>query len=251
MTVTLESLGLNLKPQEITKDFKKQKFITLGASKSGKTSFWAALGEKAFFFRTEAGHNHVKTVGADCKDWKDIETWKTKLIQASVAGIFPFEAVIVDTGDRLIDYITEDVLNWARNKYPKSDITGIGDIPEGNGWFMLKQKVNMFLKQLEDLPCATVLVFHTAQDTRNEETDTKKTYKKDTINVGGKAGTAILAWADHVLHIKSAFVGDMLARKLILRGSKTIEAGSRANLTNMDWTADDSKNFEAFRKLFN
>lgn len=249
-TVTLEQLGFDLKPKDITREWKKQKFITLGPSKSGKTTFWAQS-EKHFFLRTEAGHNHVKTVGADCRDYKELDGWITKLVQAKAAGIFPFDLVCIDTGDRLLDYITEDILDWARNKYPKSDITGIGDVPEGNGWFMLKQKTNMLLNKLEDLPCAININFHTAQDTRNEEFDTKKTYKKDTINVGGKTGTAILAWADHVIHIKSAFVGEMLARKLILKGSKTVEAGSRANLPNMDWSADDAKNFATFRALFN
>jgi hypothetical protein len=252
-TITLESLGFNMTPQAPSKLWSKQKFIMLGESKVGKTKFWAGGGEKAFFFRTEAGHNHVSTIGADCRSFSDIMEWKTKLMQAKAGGIFPFETVVFDTGDRLIDYIQEDVLEWARSKYSKQadSIVGIGDVPEGNGWFILKQKVNQFLKQLEELPCASVLVFHTAQDTRNDDGQTGKTYKKDTINVGGKAGTALLAWADHILHVRAMYVGDIMARKMITRGSKTVEAGSRAGLPpSVTWAEDDAKNFQEFRKLF-
>ena len=248
-TITLESLGINPKPQEPTKKFEKQKFIMLGESKTGKTMFWAKF--NAFFFRTEAGHNHVSTVGVDCHSFKEIMDAKTKLMQAKAAGIFAWDVVVIDTGDRLIDYITDEVIEWAKTKYAKNadNINSIGDIPEGNGWFLLKQKVNQFLKQLEDLPCAVCIIFHTAQDTRTDEYN--KPYKKETINVGGKAGTAILAWADHILNIRSAYVGDILARKMICRGSKTIEAGSRANLPpSITWTDNVDKNVSEFRKLF-
>lgn len=250
--VTLESLGFNMVPQEPSKNFIKQKFILIGAGKSGKTKFLSCAGDKSFWFRTEAGHNHVKTIGADIHDLKEFEMWKSKLFQAKNAGIFPFELIVVDTGDRLIDFISEDIIEKARAKFTKMDINGIGDIPEGQGWYSLKTTTNLILKQFEDLPCAVALIFHVGTDTLNEEGDTKKTYKKETINIGGKAGIALLAWADHILHIRTGFVGDMQARKLVLRGSKTVEAGSRIKdfPASMPWTEDDSKNYQNFRALF-
>lgn len=252
-TVTLESLGFNMTPQEPSKEWRKQKFITIGPSKSGKTDFWAQAGEKGFWFRTEAGHNHVKTVGADCRDLADMESWKTKLFQAKNAGILPFELINIDTGDRFIDFITEDIVEKARAKFTKMEINGIGDIPEGQGWYSLKTSVNLYLKQFEELGCAVNLIFHVGTDTLNEEGDTKKTYKRETINIGGKAGTALLAWADHILHIRTGYVGDMQARKLVLRGSKTVEAGSRIKSlpASMPWTEDSAKNYQQFRALFN
>lgn len=253
MSVTLESLGFNMVAQEPTKEWKKQKFIMIGASKSGKTKFLSCAGDKAFWFRTEAGHNHVKTVGADIHDLKEFEIWKSKLFQAKNAGIFPFDTIVIDTGDRLIDFITEDIIEKARNKFTKMDINGIGDIPEGNGWYSLKTAINLLLKQLEDLPCAVFLIFHVGTDTLNEDGDSKKTYKKETINIGGKAGIALLSWADHVLHIRTGFVGDLQARKLVLRGSKTVEAGSRIKEfpSAIVWTENDDENFKKFRALFN
>ena len=247
-TITLESLGFNMTPQDPSKKFSRQKFIMLGESKTGKTKFWSCAGDKAFFFRTEAGHNHVRTIGADCRCLDDILEWKTKLMQAKASGIFPFEVVVFDTGDRLVDYVDESVLDWANAKY-KKEFSSVGDIAEGIGWFVRMQKINQLLKQFEELGCAVALIFHTAQDSRTDEAG--KPYKKDTINVGGKAGTAILAWADHILNVRSVYVGDIMARKMLCRGSKTVEAGSRSNLpASMVWCEDDSKNFTEFRKLF-
>lgn len=250
--ITLESLGFNMTPQEPTKEWIKQKFIMIGPSKAGKTKFFSCAGDKAFWFRTEAGHNHVKTIGADIHDLKEFEAWKTKLFQAKKAGIFPFDLIVVDTGDRLIDFITDDIIEKAKAKFTKMDINGIGDIPEGQGWYALKTSINMILKQFEELPCAVALIFHVGTDTLNDEGDTKKTYKKETINIGGKAGIALLAWADHILHIRTGFVGEFQARKMVLRGSKTVEAGSRLKElpASINWTEDDGKNFENFRKLF-
>ncbi len=250
--ISLESLGFNMTPQEPNKIWGKQKFITIGPSKSGKTKFWS-YAPNSFWFRTEAGHNHVKTVGQDIHDLKEFETWKTKLFQARNAGISTFETICIDTGDRLLDFITEDIIEKARNKFTKMEINGIGDIPEGQGWYSLKTSVNLYLKQFEDLDCAVNINFHVGTDTLNEEGDSKKTYKKETINIGGKAGIALLAWADHILHIRSGYVGDMQARKLVMRGNKTVEAGTRLKElpASLPWSDDDAKNFENFRKLFN
>ena len=253
--VTLESLGFNMTPQEPSKLWTKQKFITIGASKSGKTKFWSCAGDKAFWFRTEAGHNHVKTIGADIRDLKDFEIWKTKLFQAKNAGLMVFDTINIDTGDRLVDSITEDIIEKARQKYIKNinlDINGIGDIPEGQGWYALKTAVNLHLKQLEDLNCAINIIFHVGTDVLNEEGDSRKSYKRETINIGGKAGIAILAWADHVLHIRTGYVGDLMARKLLLRGNKTVEAGSRSKEMPpfMTWTENDQENYTKFRQLF-
>lgn len=246
--VTMESLGFNMAPRGVNKDWKSQKSILLGPSKSGKTSFLAEGKEKTFFFRTEAGHNHVETVGADIHDFDDFMEWKTKLMQAKAAGILPFETVVIDTFDRFVDMIDQSIIEWANQKY-KRECESISDIPEGIGWFVRQNKINQVLKQLEELGCHIFLVCHVAQDTRKDEAG--KDYKKDTINIGGKAGNAMLQWVDHILHVRAAFVGDIQVRKLYTRGSKTVEAGSRMNLPSpINWKEDNKANYTEFRALF-
>lgn len=247
--LTLESLGLTApdKATEICMDWTKQKFIMTGPSKSGKTKFWA-MNQKTYFVKLESGHNHVKHFGTECRSFAEIMTLKNKIFQATKAGIWPYDTIVFDTGDRLLDFITEDVILLAQEKYKKQEINGIGDIPEGNGWFMLKTKVNLFLKQLEELPCAVVLIFHVTTDQREDQVGK---YTIETINVGGKSGKAILAWADHVLHIRATTVGTQAIRKMLTRGTRNIEAGNRAGLPpEIAWTEDDKANFDKFRAFF-
>jgi len=247
--ITMESLGFNMTPNAASNEWRKQKSILLGPSKCGKTSFLAEAGDKMFFFRTEAGHNHVSTIGADIRDFDDFITWKTKLMQAKASGVLPFESVAIDTGDRFIDIIDESVIAWANQKY-KREFESIGDIAEGIGWFVRQNKILQVLKQLEELNCHIFLVFHVTGDVRKDEMG--KDYKRDTINVGGKAGNALLAWADHVLHIRTAFAGDIMVRKLYTRGSKTLEAGTRMKTMPpvLTWKEDNKENYKDFRALF-
>lgn len=248
-TISLESLGLASpdKPSEVCMDWTRQKFIMTGPSKSGKTKFWA-MNPKTYFVKLESGHNHVVHNGTECRTFQEVMTLKNKIFQAVKAGIWPYDTIVFDTGDRLLDYITEDVILLAQDKYKKAEINGIGDIPEGNGWFMLKTKVNLFLKQLEELPCAVVLIFHVTTDQREDQVGK---YTIETINVGGKSGKAILAWADHVLHVRATTVGDKAMRKLLTRGTRNIEAGNRAGLPpEMPWVESDKENFQKFQAHF-
>ena len=66
--VTLESLGISLKPAEPTNFWRDQKGIITGVPKIGKTTFLAQGGEKTWFFRMAPEFSHIKTVGIDCKD---------------------------------------------------------------------------------------------------------------------------------------------------------------------------------------
>jgi hypothetical protein len=247
----LAQLGFNMQMPELSKVWRKQKFVMLGEPKTGKTRFWASAGHKAYFIRTEPGHTHVQTLGEDCRTLGDIQAVRSRLMRAKTTGVLPFDTIVIDTGDRMIDCIHENVLEMGREKFPKNQIEAIGDIPEGIGWFWASTKLKQLLKQFEELDCAIVIICHIAQDEREDEL-TKKKYKKDTIAIGGKTGKAISGWADHILHVRSAYVGDILARQMVTRGSKLVEAGSRLKemAPVIQWVDDDAKNFTSFRNLF-
>ena len=249
--VTLESLGFNLAPTEPTKEWAKQKIVMAGPPKCGKTKFWASAGEKAWFLRLESGFNHVKTSGVDCVDYNEIEKAIDRLFKAKVAGIFPWETLVIDPASRLLDFMSEETITRGRQKFPNSEIYDIGDIGKGTGWYIYKCLIKDFLKRLEGIPCAVVLVFHIHTEERNEEGSTKNKYKRDIVSVSEKIGGPIREWADHILHIRHAYVGDIECRKMVTQGSKTVEAGSRMKLpAEMRWDADDLKNYTEFRKLF-
>ncbi len=248
--VTLESLGLPQAVTEPSRFWRDQKFIMLGPSKIGKTEFWAQAEDKSIFVRTEAGHNHIKHIGMDCRSLSDFHSIYRKLSQANKAQIFPWETLIIDTGDRMLNLIDEDVVERGVSKFPNSEINGIGDIPNGSGWFWRTCEINHLLAMLEELPCAVVMIFHV--NTEEREDVVGKKYKFDTINVGGKAGKSLLGWADHIIHMKTAMAGNDLVRKMVLKGTKNVEAGSR--LKNMPsevrWTTDSKQNYDNFRNLF-
>lgn len=248
----LKGLGINVTPQDPTKLFRKQKFIMVGDPKLGKTKFWASAGPKAYFLRTEAGHSHVSTVGEDCRSWADLVAARAKLMKAkNMLGALPFDIVVLDTGDRFVDLVNDDVISRARERFTKIEINSIGEIPEGVGWFMATTQVKQYLKQLEDLEIGVAIIFHVAQDERDDELTGKK-YKKDQIGIGGKTGMALAGWPDHIMHVRAAYIGDQLVRKVVMRGSKTIQAGSRLKSMppELRWVDDDQKNFDEFRKLF-
>jgi hypothetical protein len=231
-----------------------QKSVMMGPGKSGKTAFWAQEPEKTFFFKTESGHNHVKHIGSECRDWNDIENTKNKLFKLAKTGKFPFETIVVDTGDRLLDAISQDVVERGQSKYEefhqKVGINSIGDIPNGTGWFWRTCQINSFLKQLEELPAHIVLIFHV--NTEELEDLLGKKYKKDTISIGGKSGKALLFWADHNIHIVQKASGESTIRRMYLKGTKNLEAGSRLNgmPDHQMWGNDMKANFKQFRDLF-
>ncbi len=53
-----------------------------------------------------------------------------KLVQAKKIEPYPYQCVIIDTFDRAIEFIEEDVIQWGRDKYKNSEIYSIGDCVE-------------------------------------------------------------------------------------------------------------------------
>ena len=245
--ITVEALGLPTVRTEVSEFWKDQTFIMSGSAKIGKTDFWAQ-GEKNFFIKTEQGHQFIKHLGLDARDWNELTGIISKLKKAAIAGIFPYETVIIDTGDRWLQLVDHDVIEWGQNKYKSSEVNSIGDVPNGNGWAGRTNRINLFLKEFESLPCAKGFIFHMDVDVLKDEGGE---YKKETINCGGKAGRSILAWPNHHMHIKSKFVGDQLVRKVLLRPTKFMDAGSRGILpTELSWTNDSKKNYDTLRAYF-
>ena len=253
-TVTLESLGFKTEPKEPSNRWIDQKIVIAGVPKSGKTSFLAQGGAPNWFLRLEAGFNHVKTFGVDCRDYQDVDREIERLLKAHRAGIFPWETLIFDPGQRLMDMIGEHIIDIGKNKFPNSDINEIGDIGKGTGWFWYKNAVKMLLNRIDPLPAAKIIVLHVFTEEKNDNPkDKTKTYKREIISLSEKLGGPIREWADHILQVKSGYVGDnMTARALVTRGSKVLEAGTRSKKLpeSIAWTSDDLKNYQAFRAYF-
>lgn len=227
-----------------------QKFLMIGDSGIGKSTFWS-FGEKVLYIETEAGLNCIEAFKIPCRSWTDLgSAIKLLLDAAKKPEDFPYDTIVIDTIDRVVDLASEATLKWANGKYSKSDINTIGDIPNGNGWAIRRDNVDKVLKAIEALPCAKVVIGHL--ETKKIEEDGQKGYDKNTISIGGKVGGDILAWSDHTLHVKGVMMGDQLKRTVYTKPTKSREAKSRGGIVKDGWiwSDDDEDNFKKLKEQF-
>lgn len=245
-----EALTLPSEKSKKNTDFNSQKLGVIGSAGIGKSEFFAQ-DPNALFIESEAGLNHLEVFKMRARCWDDLRQIYGLLIQAKQSGKFPYTIVIVDTIDRVVDFAEEEIMTNAREFYKSiaDQINTIGDIPNGMGWTKTKDLVMTFLNKLEELPCAAAFVGHLAQKVIKEGT---REYNRATINIAGKLGLELLAWADHILHIESSMIGDKLVRRVISRPSQSKEAKSRGGLVPDNWVWKDNakENYDYFRKLF-
>lgn len=251
ITVEQELVRLPSKPEEPSRKWTDQKFLMIGQGKIGKSDFWSH-GEKTLFLECEPGLNHLRCMRMPCRGWKDVQKVGALLYQAREAGNFPYDTLVIDTGDRFVDFGNEEIIERAKAKYKEDiadKINSIGDIPNGSGWYWSTELVKNALGKFDSLPCATVVIAHVQQ---KEVKDPTRTYHKDTLSIGGQTGTSILYWADHTLHVRARMVGDRVERNVRTKPTDTIEAGSRGNVVpdGMRWGDDMKANYNEFRKLF-
>lgn len=225
-----------------------QKFLMLGQGGIGKSHFWSC-GEKTLFLQCEAGLNHLEVEAVPIQDWADFTEAGSLLVQASQKNEFRWDTLVIDTVDRWVDMGNEQVVQLAREKFSKNEINSVGDVPNGAGWFMATNLIATYLRKLESLPCAVVLVGHHNQKRIKEPS---REYDKSTISIGGNMGIQLLHWSDHTLYVDGKLVGDTLKRKVYTLPSQIREGKSRGGIIPNDWTwVDDMNvNYKKMRGLF-
>lgn len=241
-------------PLQATKRWTDQKFLMLGPGKVGKSAFWAH-GEKTLFLEVEPGLNHLSVMKVPVRSWEDFKEAAGELYRlAHGAETFPYDTIVIDTYDKLVDRANEAVIGLAKQKYSKSidkglEINTVGDVPEGNGWAMATSLVHLALDKITEFPAAIVLISHVAN---REMQDGVRKYQRDTISVGGQMGTKVLHWADHTLHVRAKVQGEAVMRMIRTRPSESIEAGSRGNMVPDGFLleGDLKASYQKFRALF-
>ena len=234
-----------------TTSWERQTFLTLGPGKVGKSDFWSQ-GDKTLFLEFEAGLNHLTCYRIPVRAWEEFIEVLGELYKAQKAGSFPYDTLVIDTVDRMIDLANEYVIERAKEKF-KADIASknetIGDITNGAGWYQATNIVRITLEKMRQFPAALVLIGHTKVDRRKEGV---REYNKETINIGGQAGTSLLHWADHTLHWRARMRGDQVERCLRTKPSEELEAGSRGNMVPDGFRIDGSmkESYGKFRALF-
>lgn len=238
------------KKSGISKNWVDQKFLMIGDSGIGKSEFFSHA-EKPFYIETESGLNFLDVFKLPCRDWNDLgEVLGLLINQANKSEPFPYDIVIIDTIDKVVDFASEETIKWGKNKFKNSEIVGIGDIGQGTGWDMRRNMVHKVLNAFEKLPCAKAIIGHL--DCKEIEESGQSSYHKHTISIGGKVGSDILAWSDHTLHIKGVMLGDQLKRTVYTKPTKSREAKSRGGIIKDGWVWSDNsaENFKKLREQF-
>ena len=240
----------------------------LGQGKVGKSDFWSR-GDRTLFLECEAGLGHLSVMSMRCTCWDDVrkvggllyeeaiklgfDPSNPKQTREELIGKFPYDTIVVDTVDRFVDYINEEVIHIAKEKYGPTvadKINSIGDIPNGAGWYWAANLSKNTLAKLELLPCAIVLIGHAT--VKEVKEDMRAAYDKSTISIGGQAGTNLLYWADQTLQMRARMNGEKLERCLRSRPAQSIDAGSRGEIVPDGFVVSEpmADTYARFRKLF-
>lgn len=257
VTETAPKIALPTAKTKINKRWQDQKFLMIGAGKTGKSEFWGQ-GERTLFLECEPGLNHLEVMKVTCRSWADIRDVYVELYHAHQASLkpgaepFPYDTIVIDTGDRMVRFAADEVIARAKEKYKKEiadAINTLGDVPNGNGWYLSTELVGNFLTKMEAFPAAIVVIAHI--DKKEVVLPTSK-YTRETISIGGQTGTNLLYWADHVMHVRSRQIGDEIQRNVRTMPTDTIEAGSRGKMIpdGMVWGVEPAANYKALKQLF-
>lgn len=238
------------KKSEIDLSFNKQKIGIIGNPGVGKSEFFSH-DAKAFFFDAEGGLNFLKVNKLPIRSWGDVREVYALLKDAELSGKFPYDIIVLDPIDKIVDYAEEEIVARGKEFYGniKDEINIIGDIPNGGGWSKTRTLVMSFIDKLEQLPCAVAFISH-VQNKRIDEGGRK--YDKSTITLWKGMAHDILAWPDHLLHVESTMMGDKLRRIVYTKPTQSRECKSRGGIVPDSWSWDDDmkSNYVFFRQLF-
>lgn len=235
---------------EVTNLFKDQKFGIIGPAGIGKSALFS--NSNGLYIQTEAGLSHLSVMSIPCYSWDDFKEIYGELLKADQAKKLPYEIIIIDTIDRLVEIGNEEVVKRGRAKFPKlaDQINTIGDVPNGAGWSWSTDLIGLALKKLEELGCAVAFIGHLESKEVKSPTDK---YHKQTISIGGKQGGQLVAWPDHLLNIEADIdQTGRITRVVRTRPTRTIEAKSRGGIIpdGWRWADSDKENWEKLRSFF-
>jgi hypothetical protein len=248
MSAVIENkLVLPTVKSEVDDAWISQDVLMIGPPKVGKSEFWS-YGDKTLYIQCEPGLKHLSVMKLVCTSIGDFREIYGALIGAQNKGEFPYDTIVVDTVDRLIDFANEEVVRRGQEKFKAATIYGVGDIPNGQGYSWTRELISTLLAKLSDLPACIALIGHLASKELTMENNVKMTMQ--TISLSPSVGNAVCSWADHIMSIEGGNKsGD---RRVRTRPTPNIMAGSRGNILpeNFIWTKNSKENYQRMRGLF-
>jgi len=241
----------------IDKSWNSQKFLMIGHSGVGKSTFWS-FAKNPLYIMTEKGLNFLDVCKIECKCYADVMNVIDELLkryeQCKAANKeFPYDLIVLDTADKFVDMAYQATLEWADARYPKKGShETIQDIADGTlGWSIRQSLVVRLMNELDKLPIAKAVIAHDEIKTIKEKG--VQDYQKTTISIGGKVGGDFLAWADHTLLVIGKMNGENLVRTVYTQPSQSRDCKSRGGVikNGWQWSNNDEENFKKLREQFN
>lgn len=209
--------------------------ILFGKPKSGKTSCVAALPD-SLLIDLEGGSQYMDAVAIQARTVQDLSQIAVLLREKKEAsGQMPYKRIIIDNATRL----EEITLSIALSMYQKTPMgkSYNGDVrmlPNGGGWFYVREAVKKTLEMFQGLCDEFLLVGHTKDKMINKE---GKELSEMQLDLAGRLSDIICGLADAVGYVyrekKQTIVsfqgGENLvveARQPHLKGKKIVLAES-------------------------
>ncbi len=224
-----------------------QKIGMIGAAGIGKSEFWSH--GNTLYLQCEAGLNHLKVMKVEIHSWQDFREAVGLLILANTKKEFPWDTIVIDTIDKLVDYANQEAVERGKIKFKAIEVNTVGDIPNGAGWAWAQDLIENGLGKLEELPACIVYIGHLDNKEIKEPT---RSIHKQTISLGGKMGGMLVAWPDHFLNVEAQFSQNELRRKVRTLPTQTLDAKSRGGMVpdGWQWSANSEENYKKLRAFF-
>lgn len=240
-------LTLPTEPTDGRQEWIKQRIVLIGKNGVGKSGLMshAAAG---LYLDSEGNLAHLKVKRLPCRSTAELRQIIPALQEAQP---FPYDTIILDTIDKVVESMEADVIAWGAEKFTKVDVNSIGDIPNGAGYAELGKRMSSMLDVLDALPACIVVVTH--PKTIKVESPTAATYDAEGIALYPSVAQRLLGWSHHNLHIQSEWRGDKFCRIVKTQPERGHEGKSHGGIVPHNWaweTADLKAEFTKLRGLF-
>ena len=191
--------------------------LLYGGAKAGKSTF-CSQANKALFFATEAGLNHLNTYQIPISNWEELSAASKEIEK----GNHEFKTIIIDTVDNAYRYCSEYICK-------KFGIKHESDLGYSKGYALVKNEFHRVLTKLSQLPTGLILVSH-AQEREIDSRTGKYTKIMPSLPEGAKR--IIIGMVDIIgfvdLEEKVSTDGQITYNRVIrTKPSRHYEAGDR------------------------
>lgn len=208
---------LNVSPNVVSRDLSGYSVLVYGPPKIGKTTL-ASKFPKTLLLATEKGYSAIPGILAvDILSWADFKRVVSQL--KSDDAHKAYSTIAIDTIDILYDLCEKYIC-------ANEGINEIGDIKFGGGYKKASLEFDNTLRKIVQMNYGLVMTSHAV--VKDVEVNGKVAYTRVTPSLGATPKKVVLKMTDIIAYAQQDENEDgSFENKLYLRGSKTLEAGSR------------------------